>query len=606
MEPLNPLKGLPTLLPALSRPVSENSDPSESSACCPQCWENYEKEVAKLTMIHKSFSEATSETSLPQWLQNAKVNTTDTDASKGKTQELQKKWRDICLHLHPNFHQNSRAYRIAPPTLSMSSLYNPNLLTHQTFQPILQTAKPFREILQLNTDQATCQPVEATNTTPGSPVRTDLVLGRKGTKSTAENVTEDQARDFLGCVSSEPRTKLLDKFSNALDADTYKKLLKGLMERAWWQAEAASTVASAITCCRLGNGKRRGAASRGDIWLLFTGPDRVGKKKMASVIAEQICGATPIMICLGSRRDDDEESDTNFRGKTAIDRIAEVVGRNPFSVIMLQDIDEADMLVRGNIKRAVDRGRIADSHGREVSLGNAIFILTGDWSTTSPKPSRDDRFVDEKKLASIAGGDWQLGLIVREKTSKRHAHWLQGDDRPLKPRKESSSGISLDLNLAAADAEDDRTDGSLNSSDLTVDHEEELSHVNRHVSVTSVPQDLLNNVDECIVFKPVDSAFVRREIKKTISLKFSMMVDENLSLEMEDDVLDKILGGLWHDRTGLREWIEKVLEPSFDRLKPRLPSGGGRSSSVVVRLVVESDSGSRKTGGDWLPSSISV
>ncbi|KAH6819266.1 Double Clp-N motif-containing P-loop nucleoside triphosphate hydrolases superfamily protein [Perilla frutescens var. frutescens] len=609
VEPLNPLKGLPIPLSALNRPVSENSDPSEKMAYCPQCSENYEKEVAKLVMIHKSFSEATSEKSqpsLPQWLQNAKVNTADT--SQGKTQELQKKWRDICLHLHPNFHQNSRVYRPAPPTLSMSSLYNPNLLTCQTFQPMLQTAKPFREDLQLNTDQATNHPVDATNSPPGSPVRTDLVLGRKGTKTTAEKVTEDQARDFLGCVSSKPRTKLLDKFSNDLDTDTCKKLLKGLMERAWWQAEAASTVAAAITCCRSGNGKRRGAASRGDIWLLFTGPDRVGKKKMASVIAEQICGASPIIICLGTRRDG-EESDTNFRGKTAIDRIAEVVRRNPFSVIVLQDIDEADMLVRGTIKRAVERGRIADSHGREVSLGNAIFILTGDWSTTSPKSSRDNRFVDEKKLASIAGGDWQLGLIVREKTSKRHAHWLQDDDRSLKPRKESSSGLSLDLNLAAADAEDDRTDGSHNSSDLTIDHEEEFSHVNEHLSVTSVPQDLLNNVDESIVFNPVDSAFVRREIKKTISLKFSMIVDENLSLGIEDDVLDMILGGLWHDRTSLQEWVEKVLEPSFDRLKPQLPSGGGRSSSVVVRLVVESDSGSRgrrKMGGDWLPSSILV
>ncbi|KAH6772284.1 hypothetical protein C2S51_010688 [Perilla frutescens var. frutescens] len=80
VEPLNPLKGLPIPLSALNRPVSENSDPSEKMAYCPQCSENYEKEVAKLTLIHKSFSEATSETSqpsLPQWLQNAKVNTAD-------------------------------------------------------------------------------------------------------------------------------------------------------------------------------------------------------------------------------------------------------------------------------------------------------------------------------------------------------------------------------------------------------------------------------------------------------------------------------------------------------------------------------------------------
>lgn len=58
------------------------------------------------------------------------------------------------------------------------------------------------------------------------------------------------------------------------------------------------------------------------------------------------------MICLGSRRNDGE-LDMNFRGKTAVDRIAEAVRRNHFSVIMLEDIDEADMLVHGSIKRAM-------------------------------------------------------------------------------------------------------------------------------------------------------------------------------------------------------------------------------------------------------------
>lgn len=493
---------------------------------------------------------------------------------KQKTQELQKKWRDICLHLHPHYHQNNRPARPATSMLSMMNLHGPNMLTRPGFQPKLQMCKPAGEVLRLNTDQSA-------NSPPQSPVRTDLVLGRREPESTAER---DQAKDLLGCISC----KQIDKFSNALDADTYKKLLKGLMEKAWWQGEAAFAVASAITRCRLGNMKRRG-----DVWLLFTGPDRVGKKKMAMVIAEQVCGASPVMICLGNRRDD-EESDMNVRGKTAIDRIAEAVRRNPFSVIMLQDIDEADTLARGNIKRATERGRISDSHGREVGLGNTIFIVTGNWSTSVNDASIDCQF----------SGNWQLGLIVREKTSKRRGSWLDDDDRKSRQR---SSGLSLDLNLATSEPEDDRTDGSHNSSDLTVDRDDEFNHGNRPLSITSVPHDLLSNVDDSIVFKSVDTAFVRREIKNTVSLKFSMMVSDNVSLEVEDDVLEKILGGLWHDRTGLGEWIEKVLEPSFEQLKPRLSSRV--RSGLVVRLVVESDSGSQgrsNGGGDWLPSRILV
>lgn len=528
-----------------------------------------------------------------QWLELIVFEFLQGQLSKQKTQELQKKWKDTCLHLHPNFHQTTRPDRTGPPALPMSSLYNPNILSRPPFRP-KPAMKPLGEALQLKV------PTELVNGSPRSPVRTDLVLGTKGPDSIPE---KDQAKDFLGCISSEPQTKLLDKFSNALDADTYKKLLKGLMDKAWWQAEAASAVASAVTRCRLGNGKRRGGGSRGDVWLLFTGPDRVGKKKMAWVLAEQICGARPVTICLGKRRDE-EETDTNFRGKTAIDRIAEAVRSNPFLVILLEDIDEADMLVRGIIKRAIERGRLTDMHGREVGLGNAVFILTGDWSRTNSEALRDGRFVDEKKLISIASGGWQLGLIVREKSGKRRANWLEDGDRSLKARKEAGPGLSLDLNLASTYVEDEKTDGS---SDLTIDHDDDLGLVNTQFSITSVPHELVNNVDDAIVFKPVSSAFVRREIKKTINVKFSMAVDEDLSIEVEDDVLEKILGGLWHDRVGLGEWIEKVLSPGFDRLKARLPAGD-RSNSVV-RLVVESDcsdGGKSKGSADWLPSSILV
>lgn len=78
-EPLNPLKAVPTPVLAITR--RENLDPAERTTFfCPQCSENYEKELAKLTAIQMSFSEATleaSQPSLPLWLRNAKLNTID-------------------------------------------------------------------------------------------------------------------------------------------------------------------------------------------------------------------------------------------------------------------------------------------------------------------------------------------------------------------------------------------------------------------------------------------------------------------------------------------------------------------------------------------------
>lgn len=61
-----PLEGVSPL----SRRIFEKPDPSERAPYCSRCSENYEKEAAKLTSVHKSFSETAP---LPQWLRNTSV-----------------------------------------------------------------------------------------------------------------------------------------------------------------------------------------------------------------------------------------------------------------------------------------------------------------------------------------------------------------------------------------------------------------------------------------------------------------------------------------------------------------------------------------------------
>lgn len=532
---------------------------------------------------------------------------------KQKTQELQKKWSETCFNLHPGFHQHTlSSERMTPPALSMTGLYNPNLLARQPFQPRLQLNKNLGDTLQLNINPLPSHPSERTVSPPGSPVRTDLVLGQtKVLEATSEHTHKERVKDFMGCISSEPENKppeILqtdDKNLCQLDPDSFKKLLKGLMEKVWWQREAASSVAATMTQCKLGNGKRRGVGTKGDMWLIFMGPDRVGKKKMASALSELVSGSNAVMISLGSRRGDGE-SDMSFRGKTVLDRIAEAVRRNPFSVIMLEDINEADLLVRGSIKRAMERGRLADSHGREISLGNVIFILTADWLPENLKYGGTS-VQDEKKLANIARGGWQLRLYLCEKTAKRRPNWLHEDDdqRPAKPRKETSSGLAFDLNEAAG-TEDDKADGSHNSSDLTMEHEEEhgLNNGPSPTASLSVPRELLDAVDDAIVFKPVDFQPIRGNITSSITKRFSNVFGDGVSMVVEENAVEKILGGIWLGRIGLEEWTEKVLVPSFHQLKSCLP-GASPDESMVVRLESDGDSDSRRYG-DWLPGNINV
>ncbi|KAI3790437.1 hypothetical protein L2E82_03477 [Cichorium intybus] len=577
IESLSPLKNFSTTMNtplSMQRRLSENLDPSRKPPCCPTCSSEYEQELAKLNK--ESDKSSSDKSNLPQWLQNAKTKDRSQINDQElvlKHQELQKKWSDTCLRLHPNFNQSPRLDRIVPMNVPLTGSFKPNMLLKQT--------------------QPTHQPrLEPRLEPPRSPVRTELVLGPKKASETTPKENDDlTVKDLLGCISSEPEPKIQDfhkgKFANSADTDSFKKLLKGLMKAAWWQPEAASTIATTITQCKVDSG------SRGSVWLLFAGPDRVGKKKMATVLADHVSGSNPITIGLGARRDD--ETDTGFRGKTVLDRIVEAVRKNPSSVIVLSDIDEADLLVRGSIKRAMERGRLADSHGREISLGNVVFVLTGNWLTGHI----DQNLIDEPRLRSIASRDWQLRLAVGAKRFKRRADWLSGKDRATRPRKESGLDLSLDLNLAMDYEEDqDRADGSLNSSNLTMEQEDE----GQQFGAISIPHELVGPSDGAVVFKPVNFARISREIEKTVKNAFSNIIDGKVSIGVEETAIENILGGLWFGRTTLEEWAAQVLIPSFRQLSGQVAAMGG---DVVVRLESDRDS-VVGGGGDWLPSKIAV
>lgn len=107
------------------------------------------------------------------------------------------------------------------------------------------------------------------------------------------------------------------------------------------------------------------------------------------------------------------------RGRTSMDRVVEAVRRNPFSMIVLEDVDQADGLVRGRIKRAMEQGRLVDSYSREVSLGSVIFILTSSWVPKELKRTHDSLIQCEEKILQSVGHGWRLQLSAQRTPGTR-------------------------------------------------------------------------------------------------------------------------------------------------------------------------------------------
>lgn len=498
-----------------------------------------------------------------------------------KREELLRKWNETCAYLHPDTNMS---------------------------------------LAKIPTDNSRNDP----------PVRTELVLGQStvainhGLRNHRDRIREDSTECRLDTFSDRRNPTNSTGDDRNLDTKLFKRLFKGLTETVGWQKEAASSVALSMMHCRSGND-----GSRTDVWLLFVGRDKMGKKKMAASLSDLMFGTTPQVVSLGSSiaclidNCKDGESNVRVRGKTVIDRVAETVRGNPFSVVVLEDIDQASTIVQGSIKQAIRTGRLLDTHGREVSLATSIFILTalslaGDDDDTNHLSSDEERV----EAASKCGG--QLELLVgdwgdKTMAGKRQPEWKckSEENRRIKMRKDNhkAGGLSLDLNLAVGVVEEEHNgEGSRNSSDVTVEQDQNQGRLDiRHPGVlTGLPSEFINIVNNLIMFKTVDFGPLRRKVSDAVAAKFSSIVGScgGMMLEVDKEALDRMIGGIWFGNglavDGFDEWMNNVLASSFRQLKSRQYNIG---TGDHVRLVLTNNRvkqlQSPPTSGD-LPTAITI
>ncbi|XP_064940609.1 protein SMAX1-like [Musa acuminata AAA Group] len=370
------------------------------------------------------------------------------------------------------------------------------------------------------------------------------------------------------------------------DVNALKRLFKGLVDKVSRQQEAASAIAVVVMQLKSESRKRAGSGARGDSWLLFTGPGKVGKWKMANALSELVFGTGPTTVCFGGAASrtggDDGGQNVKSRGRTSMDRVVEAVRRNPFSMIVLEDADQADGLVRGRIKRAMEQGRLVDSYGWEVGLGSVFFILTSSWLPKELKRTHDSLIQCEEKILQSAGHRWRLQLSAQRTPGTRCFDWLRDSDRSVKLRRQSSSGggLSLDLNLAVS-REDEAGEGSRSLSDLTMEHKHK-GRLAARCSMSPSASDLMELVDKAI----------------------SAIMGYGSSLKIDDDVIDRVVGGIWVGRAAFDEWAEGVLTPCLRQLKCRLRAD---DVAAVVRLSVVKGGGAATNGDqDWLPATVVI
>ena len=201
-------------------------------------------------------------------------------------------------------------------------------------------------------------------------------------------VTEEDVADVVSVWTKIPVSKITQTESQRL-----LKLEEILHKRVVGQNEAVETVAKAIRRGRVGlKDPKRPIGS-----FLFLGPTGVGKTELSKALAEVMFGNENAIIRVDMSEYMEKHSVSKMIGSPPGyvgfeegGQLSEQVRKNPYSVILFDEIEKAHPDVFNVLLQVLDDGRITDSQGRTVDFKNTIIIMTSNAGA--------QRIVDPKKL----------------------------------------------------------------------------------------------------------------------------------------------------------------------------------------------------------------
>lgn len=208
------------------------------------------------------------------------------------------------------------------------------------------------------------------------------------------------ARDVADVVSS--WTKIPVKQLEEKESERLMRLESTLHRRVIGQDEAVTAVAKAIRRGRVGlKDPKRPIGS-----FLFLGPTGVGKTELSKALAEAMFGSDSTIIRVDMSEYMEKHSVSKLIGSppgyVGYDeggQLSERVRRNPYSILLFDEIEKAHPDVFNVLLQVLDDGHITDSQGRKVDFKNTVIIMTsnaGASNIVTPKKLGFFSETDEK------------------------------------------------------------------------------------------------------------------------------------------------------------------------------------------------------------------
>lgn len=214
-------------------------------------------------------------------------------------------------------------------------------------------------------------------------------------KKKAFIVTEAAVADIVSDWTKIPVQRLTEGETKRL-----AHLEKELHKRVIGQEEAVKSVAQAVKRGRVGlKDPNRPIGS-----FLFLGPTGVGKTELSKALAEAVFGSEQAMIRVDMSEYMEKHSVSKligsppgYVGYEEGGQLSEKVRRNPYSVLLFDEIEKAHPDVFNILLQVLDDGHITDAHGRKVDFKQTIIIMTSNAGAQA--------IIEPKRLGFISNED---------------------------------------------------------------------------------------------------------------------------------------------------------------------------------------------------------